>query len=94
MANNEGTLVIAPIRPQSPDDIFPSAWMDDIKGGWHSVPSMSDRNLIITASRQDGMVCYVEEEQKMYQLIGGIDNENWKTFSPGGADVAMVWYLD
>lgn len=61
------------------DDLF-------VRGGFTVVKTIDLRNDIdgllnptgITESRRDtGMICYVVNEGKFYQLIGGIQNSNW-----------------
>jgi hypothetical protein len=75
--NNIGTLVIAPIRPQSTLDSFPSTLANEALGGHHSVATISDRNSIPLARRQEGMNCFVGSNKVTYQLIGGIEDSNW-----------------
>jgi hypothetical protein len=54
--NNNGTLVIAPIRPFSDADTFPSAYSNELKGGHHQVADLND----ITSDRlQEGMLATV-----------------------------------
>jgi len=77
MANNQGTLVIAPVRPQSPSDSYPVAYANEILGGQHQVYSASDRDAIPIPLRLEGMTCVVTSEGNRYRLIGGIDNVNW-----------------
>ena len=79
MANNSGTLVISPIRPQSEDDTFPSAFANEIKGGLHSVADLVARDAISSDRRQEGMMVYVLSDQNVYQLKTGIDNANWES---------------
>lgn len=79
MANNIGaTLIVAPIRPQSSEDTFPSSYANEALGGHHCVTTITERNAISTARRVEGMTCYVAEDEKTYSLINGILNANWK----------------
>lgn len=84
MANNVGTLVIQPIRPQSEEDTFPSAIANEIKGGFHVQQTVQDRNNIPIDRREIGMLCYVISTDTIYQLKDGITNEYWSTLSIGG----------
>lgn len=77
MANNTGTLVISPIRPQAAEDTFASAYANEIKGGHHQVADLTARNAITTDRRTEGMLCWVISESKMYRLVGGITNDDW-----------------
>lgn len=47
------------------------------KGGYRTVNNLEDLELITADRRQEGMLVYVLDESKLYQLIGGIDNVNW-----------------
>lgn len=77
MANNNGTLIVAPIRPQSDLDRFPSAFANEIKGGFHQVVDITARDAIPTERRQEGMWVQVIADGKVYKLNGGVDNVNW-----------------
>jgi len=79
MANNVGTLVIAPIRPQAEEDEFASAYANEIKGGLHTVEDLTSRNAIPSERREVGMLCSVgiSGSPITYQLQGGIDNSDW-----------------
>ena len=56
------------------------ALSNEIKGGLHSVGTAKDRDNISTARLQDGMLCWVVDEQLYYQWI----NNEWTEFSVGG----------
>jgi hypothetical protein len=90
MAQNVGTLVSAAIRPNDSLDLIASAFASEIKGGLHSVTTTSDRNNIIFQRREWGMMCYVTNDNKTYQLTYGyvntdiMNNSNWKEFSGSG----------
>lgn len=47
------------------------------KGGYRTVNNLEDLELISVDRRQEGMLVYVLNENKLYQLIGGTDNTNW-----------------
>lgn len=70
MANNTGTLVIAPIRPYSDTDIFPSAYANELKGGFQTVLNYTDLSGISSERLMEGMVVNVTNEDKMYRLSG------------------------
>lgn len=69
--------ISAPISPYDSDDTYPSHLAIYGKGGMRSVQTMEERNNIPEARREEGMFVYVIEEQKVFQLIGGIENSNW-----------------
>lgn len=90
MAQNVGTLVSAAIRPNDSLDLIASAFASEIKGGLHTTQTTSDRDSIIIERRDWGMMCYVVNQGKTYQLKYGVssnnlmDNLNWVEFSGSG----------
>lgn len=78
MPNNIGMLVTAPIRPQSSLDKFPSAFQNEIRGGFHQVADITERNLISTDRRQIGMWAKTTLDGKIWELVGGVENANWQ----------------
>lgn len=99
MAQNIGTLVTAAIRPNDSLDLIASAYANEIMGGLHRATASTDRDAIITARREWGMMCYVINEDKMYQLSYNnfstliTDNGNWVEFT-GGSGGGSVIHLD
>jgi len=71
MANNEGTLIIAPVRPQSDVDTYPVAYAQELKGGHHQVATELDKNTMPSERKTEGMLCTVIANGKTYQLSGG-----------------------
>ena len=69
--------VSAPVTPYSTDDTYPTHYSIYGKGGIKSVQSVSARNSIPSERREEGMLCYVSGEQKIYCLRGGITNSSW-----------------
>ena len=82
MSNNSGTLLIAPIRPFSSNDEFPSAFSNELKGGHHQVNSLDD----ITNDRlQEGMLATVvgiSGDNTTYQYNGGV----WDIYLPNDSN--------
>jgi hypothetical protein len=99
MAQNIGTLVTAAIRPNDSLDLIASAYANEIMGGLHRATASTDRDAIITARREWGMMCYVINEDKMYQLSYNnfstliTDNGNWVEFTGGGGGGSVI-HLD
>ena len=97
MAKNIGTLVTAAVRPNDSLDLIATAFANEIMGGLHSVTSITDRNNIIGARREWGMLCYVVNDTKTYQLSYGYasttitDNNNWIEFSGSGGSGGGEW---
>ena len=58
---------------------FPLVDSNDIKGGFYQVNSIEERDLIPSIRRKEGMLCAVKND-KLYQLVGGIENINWVVF--------------
>lgn len=93
MAQNQGTLVGAAIRPADSADKFASAFQNEIKGGHHAVDTAAERDAIPVERREFGMLCWVSEDGKDYRLCnlenGGVDNDlsnnaNWIEQAAGG----------
>ena len=58
---------------------FPLVDSNDILGGFYQVNSIEERDLIPSIRRKEGMLCAVKND-KLYQLVGGIENINWVVF--------------
>jgi len=72
-----GTIVAAPVTVGDSVNTFPTAYEDEINGGYKVVKDSTERNAISTARRVIGMVCYVTTEATAYRLVGGTSNSNW-----------------
>jgi hypothetical protein len=97
MQNNEGTLIFSPIRPYNSGDTYATAYANEVKGGFHTVNTLIDRDNIPMERREEGMLCSVLQALSglttgstnvIYQLIGGTGNTNWNVFNNGGNDVS------
>lgn len=55
-------------------------WKDFMSNSMLKVSSLTERNAIPIDDRVEGMLCYVEENNKTYQLKKGVQNTNWKEF--------------
>ena len=75
-------IEIIDILGQKNNGEFPLVDSNDIKGGYYQVDTIEERDLIPSIRRKEGMLCHVKND-KMYQLIGGIDNSNWTIFNSG-----------
>ena len=64
MAQNVGTLISAAIRPNDSLDRIASAFASELKGGFHTAETISDRDNIIIERRDWGMMCYVVADKK------------------------------
>lgn len=77
-------IEIIDILGQKNNGDFPLVDSNDIRGGFYQVNTIEERNLIPSIRRKEGMLCAVKND-KMYQLIGGIDNNNWAIFNTGSS---------
>lgn len=90
MANNQGTLVVAAIRPWADTDTFPSAFANELRGGYQTVQTDVSRNSIYTARLENGMlVCVLNSaeaggQRQIYQY-NATGDPSWEVFSVGGA---------
>lgn len=86
MAQNIGTLISASIRPNDSLDLIASVYSNEALGGLHSYANLTQRDNIITARRQWGMMVNVYNDSPYngnYQLTYNFvdtninNNANW-----------------
>lgn len=63
---NQGTLVIAPIRPYNDDSTFPVAHNDEIKGHAGSVVDTVALAALPAHILEEGMLIYVQDEHRFF----------------------------
>jgi len=99
MAKNIGTLITSPIRPNDSLDPIPTALSNEIRGGHHGYPTLSNRDSLIEARRAWGMLVSVYNDGSnngTYRLeYNYVDtdinnNSNWVPFS-GGVTTGTTW---
>lgn len=78
MAQNIGTLVAAPIRVNDSQDLYPSAYQSEIKGGVHWRPLIADKATFPVHLREAGMLLVIAEDGVTYQLAN--DLVTWNAF--------------
>ena len=87
--NLKGLNITSTIVPTNSADTF--ATHDSIygKGGWREVNTIAERDAIPEDRRREGMVVYVRETFRNYQLQGTLSNAGWTVF-PATTDVADI----
>jgi hypothetical protein len=58
-------------------DVFPLHRASDFLGGHRTVDTITNRDAISAAHRDEGMTVWVCDVQKQYRLVGGITNADW-----------------
>lgn len=95
MANLAGTNVASAIKPFTDSDTFATHEAQYGKGGHRSVATLAERNAIHKERREVGMLVYVAEDEKTYQLITdpASDNTtgvNWGEFLSDAAAITAA----
>ena len=87
--NLKGLNITSTIVPTNSADTF--ATHDSIygKGGWREVNTIAERDAIPEDRRREGMVVYVRETFRNYQLQSTLSNAGWTVF-PATTDVADI----
>lgn len=65
-----------------------------VKGASVTIASLEDINEIPSYARQKGQLIYVESEDKTYQFVGGISNENLQELQTGAGDIIDGGFFD
>jgi hypothetical protein len=88
---NTGTLVIDTLRPYDNERYsFPTVLGNEVQGGIHCITSSAFYTEILTPRRQWGMMVYLKDEDKTYQLRPikndelGTNDTNWVPLDLGG----------
>jgi len=83
-----GTNVASPLAPFDTADEYPTHKAEYGLGGWREVDTIADRDAIPEMRRSVGMVVYVREAEKQYQLKSEDEWEELATGGGGGASDA------
>ena len=81
-------IEVIDLLKQKNNGSFPLIEAKDVKGGFHQVNNIEERNVIPKEKRIEGMYCYVLNDT-IYRLLGGIENSNWIAWN-----VATKQYVD
>ena len=95
LGNYSGTIISSPIRPIGPNELIATVFSNEIKGGHHNYELLSERDSIIEARRDWGMLVTIYNDSttsnnKTYKLEYGysstniLDNNNWVEYNPSG----------
>jgi hypothetical protein len=84
MATIPGTIVSAKVTTGDTANTYPVADQSEIRGGNHSVETLTDRDNIPAERRMEGMTCWVGSEGKEYRLVNGTNNGDWLEVVDGG----------
>jgi hypothetical protein len=78
MEQYKQTLKIsAPISPYADDNIYPTHLAKFGKGGYRTAATLEERDNIPDERREEGMVVFVQEDQILWCLQGGVTNDCW-----------------
>lgn len=83
MAQNIGTLITAPMRPNDSEDLIPVAFSNEIEGGLHSVIDLTDVPYFL---RKEGMLVYEKSTDTTYQYLNG----DFVPFTGSGGDSWLI----
>ncbi len=92
MATIPGSVRVAGfIAPTDTTDTY--AVTDEIynRGGYRSVSSIAERDLITADRRKLGMLVYDTTANTFYQLVGGVSNVNWVVWTSPNAGGASKY---
>lgn len=81
--------VTGTLAPTDTNDVYATHDSTYGKGGYREVTDLLARDSITIARRTDGMLVYVQSEDKIYKLENGIENENWIEFK---VDATQIVY--
>lgn len=94
MAQLSGTILASRIVPSDSLDTYATHDADYGRGGYRSVADIAERDSITEPRRKLGMKVFVNDIQKEYQLLGGIENTNWTEIVSGSGETFDICTLD
>jgi hypothetical protein len=89
MAQVTGVNIAAPVVPYDSQETHPTHMAQYGKGGWRTCQTVTERNSIPTQRCEIGMIVFVMEDGKAYQLqsiSSPLTNANWSEYQPG-----LIW---
>lgn len=105
LGNYSGTIVSSPIRPFGPNELLATVFSNEVKGGHHNYELLSERDNLILARRDWGMLVTIYNDtnssnNKTYKLEYGfsstnlLDNSNWIDYNPNGNSLNTTEWVD
>lgn len=88
MANNTGTVVLAPLAPNDSGDTYPTHDDQYGLGGYRSVATTVARDAIPAERRRAGMAVMVTEDDIIYILADNLTS--WTAYGGGGASKSQT----
>lgn len=84
------------IAPSDSQDVYASHDSFYGKGGFREVETLLERDAITAERRRQGMLCFVKDTKKIYQLLNGIENVDWEELAISGfePEVTKVLHVD
>jgi hypothetical protein len=79
--------VTGPIAPTDSNDSYPVAHNEHIKGGWKNIFDTTARLAIPADRREIGMKAYEISTNKLYHLIGGVEDTDWQEVAFGQSGI-------
>lgn len=88
MSKYLGAIAISgPMAPTDSQDKYPTAYNEHIKGGWKNVYDSTERKAIPAERREEGIKVYEISTNKLYHLIGGIEDVHWQEVAFGQSGI-------
>ncbi len=87
---NQGTLIGAPITINDSEDLYPSAFQREIKGGHHKRTLFVELATFPAHLKEAGMTCYVSENKNTYQLADDLTTWNLHVSASSGSGGGTV----
>jgi len=81
--------VTGTVAPTDTNDVYATHDSKYGKGGYREVADITARDSITVARRSDGMLVYVQSEDKIFKLENGLTNDNWVEFK---VDASKIVY--
>lgn len=86
-----GTVVAAIVTTGDTANTFAVVDQAEMRGGHHTVASLTARDAISSDRRTEGMTCWITTTAQLFRLVGGTANTNWvQEFTNNGTSSVSV----